>query len=35
VHELVVDVVQRVIVAAEAEVTLLVEPYDGRVEVLD
>lgn len=35
VHELVVDVVQGIIVAAETQVTLLVEPYDGRVEVFD
>jgi hypothetical protein len=35
VHELVVDVVQRVIVTTETEVTLLVEPYHWWVEVFD
>jgi hypothetical protein len=35
VHELVVDVVQRVVVAAEAQVALLVEPDHWRVEILN
>ena len=35
VHEFIVDVVKRVVVAAEAEVALLVEPNSGWVEVLN
>lgn len=34
-HKFVVDVVQRVLVAAETKVAFFIEPDDRRVEVLD
>jgi hypothetical protein len=34
-HEAVVDIFKRILIAREAEVAFLVEPDAGRIEVLD